>query len=122
MWTKEVLNWIKFINLYCEKIGAEAYHWTSDETIFNKESRDINIKNFIVVRDQAYIERNPGYKSHHFLTYINLILNQDDIPSTISQETNNEVMDLHLGENGHKFQADFFHLHIKYNTNIDKLK
>ena len=108
LWLGEVVDWIKFINLYTSKSKINIFHWTSDNRIFNKESDFIDYKKFIVVMDEP--------KSTGIITYLSLpkFHNNKKIAKII-QETNGVIDDCHFGEYGHKVQSDFFYEHIKEN-------
>ena len=108
LWLGEVVDWIKFINLYTSKSKINIFHWTSDNRIFNKDSDFIDDKKFIVVKDEP--------KSTGMITYLSLpkFHNNKKIAKII-QETNGVIDDCHFGEYGHKVQSDFFYEHIKEN-------
>jgi hypothetical protein len=107
LWIKEVENWIKFINLYFEKINGNVFHWTSDFDIFNKKTDFIDFKRFIVVTDP-----NHAF-NHDLMTYISNTnrVNGKEV-SKIIHETSGEVNDCHFGEYGHIAQSEYFYKHI----------
>lgn len=110
VWSREILQWIKFINLYCDKIGAKVFHWTSDEKIFSRETKVKNSDRFIVVNDEEFIKT----QGHGLLGYLLWPKHNDGKNfATISDETNGEVMDGHFGELGHKLQAEYFYDFIR---------
>jgi hypothetical protein len=105
IWIKEVLNWIKFINLYMEKSKINIFHWTSDTDIFNKDSDFIDDKRFIVVKDENQPNMILGYLSEP-------MFHNNTSVAKIIEETNGEVSDCHFGEYGHKVQSKYFYEHI----------
>jgi hypothetical protein len=112
LWIQEVQNWIKFINLFLKNLGAEVYHWTSDERTFNRYSKWINEEQFIVVRDE-------DYPKEHLMGYLNLPKFYGGmLRARIVEETNGEIEDDHNGEFGHKNQAKFFYEHISKYTKL----
>jgi hypothetical protein len=120
LWKTEVMNWIKFINVFVEKIGVEAYHWTSDDRIFDAENKEVfNDNRFIVVRDPAAIESNIYVDKHNMMWYLT---HQDHYggiqKGKIMDETNYEIMDGHMGELGHKVQYEMFYDHISHVSKI----
>ena len=114
LWLSEVINWIKFINLYMEKSKINIFHWTSDENIFNKESYFVDNKRFIVVREENQPKMILGYLSEP-------MFHNNKRIAKIVEETNGEVNDCHFGEFGHKVQSEYFYNHIinnlQYSTN-----
>lgn len=115
MWVREIYSWIKFINLFCDKIGANVFHWTSDERLFTKNSDVVIDNRFIVARDEDYVEKH----GHSLFGFLHWPTNYEGKEiSRISEETNGEVNDGHLGEFGHKFQAEFFYDYIIKNKDV----
>ena len=120
LWKTEVMNWIKFINVFVEKIGVEAYHWSSDDRIFDAQNKEVfNDNKFIVVRDPGAIESQIYVDKHNMMWYLT---HQDHNGGTqkgkIMDETNYEIMDGHMGELGHKVQFEMFYDHI---SNVSKI-
>jgi hypothetical protein len=120
LWKTEVMNWIKFINVFVEKIGVEVYHWSSDDRIFDAQNKEVfNDNKFIVVRDPGAIESQIYVDKHNMMWYLT---HQDHYGGTqkgkIMDETNYEIMDGHMGELGHKVQFEMFYDHI---SNVSKI-
>jgi hypothetical protein len=112
IWKSEIINWIKFINLFMEKNKTNVYHWTSDDNLFDADSVFADLKRFIVVRGLFYNPMILGY------------LSDEDWyggkqMAKIVEETNGEVNDCHFGEFGHKTQAEYFYNHIINNLQFD---
>lgn len=123
LWSKEVESFIYLINNFCKSVGAEVYHWTSDDRIFNIENHFINNKQFIVVKDEEALNNLSNTNRHNLLNYMVSPKHYGDkFIAKISDETNGQIPDLHLGEYGHTFQAYLFFNHIKNNTDILKIK
>ena len=108
IWLKEVLNWIKFINLYMEKTKINIFHWTSDSDIFNCDSEFINDKKFITP------PCGNSWEHHHMmLGYLSLPFQYSGkMIGKIIDETDGLISDCHFGEHGHKVQAEYFYKHI----------
>jgi len=115
----EIYNYEKIIENLCENIGCEVYYWSMDEKIINSLPKDkLNVKKYISNQyagnyDNLPTEPNIG---HHF-TIFREIYKRGGM--NISQETNYEIHDTHLGESGHRIQADLFY---EYLTNIQTIK
>ena len=123
LWAKEVHSYIRFINTFMKNVGAEVYHWTSDERIFNIDDKIVNDEQFIVVRDQILLSDMRNTTKHNILNYIGANDNYNgNWVAKISDETKGEIPDLHFGEYGHTFQAYMFFNHIKNHTKIEKIK
>jgi len=123
LWIKEIHSYIRMINIFLKNIGAEVYHWTSDDKIFNINDKLVNDNQFIVVRDEYALNDVTNNDRHNLLNYIILCHHYNEMwLAKISDETLGEIPDLHLGEYGHTFQAHMFFNHIKKNTKIDKIK
>jgi len=114
IWKSEIINWIKFINLFMEKNKTNVYHWTSDDNLFDADSEFTDLKRFIVVRGLFYNPMILGYLSHEDWYGGKQM-------AKIVEETNGEVNDCHFGEFGHKTQAEYFYNHIINNLQFDKI-
>jgi hypothetical protein len=102
LWVVEIQNWIKFINDYCRLKNVEVFHWNSDATLFDEDSKFVD--------DKKYILPPKGNKNKTMINYFT------DNVGTIQEETDGKVKDLHLGEFGHIRQAEYFYNHIKKHT------
>lgn len=108
IWIKEVLNWIKFINIFCDKTNVNIFHWTSDLDIFNCNSEFINDKKFITPPCD-----NPWEHHHMMLGYLSEPFQYGGkMIGKIIDETDGLIPDCHFGEHGHKVQAEYFYKHI----------
>lgn len=106
LWALEVNQWMRFINTYLNNIGAYNFYWTADETIFNQNTIQDDDQKYIVVRDNESTKTN-------LLGYLNLPMFFGGIlRARIVEETNGAVIDDHMGEFGHKNQANYFYNHI----------
>jgi hypothetical protein len=106
LWAFEVNQWISFINVYLNKIGANVFHWTADENIFNQHTIKNDDQKFIVIRDKESIKTN-------IMGYLNLPIFYDGkLKGRIVEETDGVIKDDHMGEFGHKNQANYFYNHI----------
>lgn len=122
IWKQEIHSWISIITTLCKNIGAEDYHWSSDENVFNGESGHIlTDPKYIIVRDKAALDNNLYVDKHNMMWYLT---HQDHYGGIqrgkIMDETNYEIMDGHMGEFGHQLQAEIFFEHILDNSKIIK--
>jgi len=109
IWTSEIKDWIRLINTFSNEIGAHVFHWTSDDSIFDQYSDFIDEKRYILVD-----ESNNESSKTNILGYFNLPMFYGGVlKGRISEETEGEILDDHLGEFGHKVQAEYFYNHIK---------
>lgn len=125
LWSHEVIKWIRIINIFVKNAGAEVYHWTSDENIFNIKNNNVkNDKSFIIVDDEDFLKNEKSKDKHSLMWYFTHPERYDGNIQLgkIVDETEGLVPDNHMGEYGHKVQADFFYKHIINNTTIDKIK
>jgi hypothetical protein len=105
-------------------VGAEDFHWSSDEKVFSAEDNNIiNDSKYIVVRDPAAIESTIFVDKHNMMWYLT---HQDHYggiqKGKIMDETNYEIMDGHMGELGHQLQAEIFFEHLLDHSEILKRK
>jgi hypothetical protein len=124
LWSNEVLKWIKMINVYVKNVGAEVYHWTSDDTIFTIEDKEVQHNDsFIVVRDEEFVNSKMFVDKHSMMWYLTHPKNYGGVQmGKIIDETGGLVEDGHMGEYGHKVQANVFYNHIIDKTKIEKIK
>ena len=106
-WTYEIHKWIHMINAFAYNIGAKAYHWTSDGTIFNSKTKFVNDNRFI-------LPKSDMFNTFDLLGYLTLPIHYkcNDYCAKIHDETKQQVKDTHMGEYGHKMQAEYFYDHI----------
>jgi|688.fasta_scaffold302003_3 hypothetical protein len=124
IWKYEVHSWIRIISSLCKNVGAEDFHWSSDEKVFSAEDNNIiNDSKYIVVRDPAAIESTIFVDKHNMMWYLT---HQDHYggiqKGKIMDETNYEIMDGHMGELGHQLQAEIFFEHLLDHSEILKRK
>ena len=91
----------KLIEQFCKLLGVELYFWSSDDNIIYKENKQF-------ITEKKYLLNNL---ISHTNNVFNIIQKNDG--KTINEETNGEIPDNHLGESGHKVQAELFYNHIK---------
>lgn len=104
-WYGQIISYIKIIINYCKVIGAKVFFWTSDINMyeyFKENYNDIDVSKFIDwnYNDLFQIIRTKFKEAPYF---------------TIEEETNGKVVDYHLGEDGHKYQADIIFKHLLKN-------
>lgn len=97
----ELYQYQKLIEQFCKLLGVELYFWSSDDNIIYKENKQF-------ITEKKYLLNNL---ISHTNNVFNIIQKNDG--KTINEETNGEIPDNHLGESGHKVQAELFYNHIK---------
>jgi len=119
LWGKEVYNWIYFINRYAKNIGAESYHWTSDERIFDYHTKNRKEDGLIVVDDEEILNNPHIVDKHNLLWYLThpAQYNGKQMGKVID-ETDGLIADGHLGEWGHKVQTELFYRNLKERSKI----
>lgn len=108
-WQTQIISYIKMIESYCNSIDAKVFFWTSDIEMY-----ECFKENYINIDTNKFIDWD-------YLDFFQLI--RQNYPNfkniTIKEETNGAVDDQHLGELGHKLQADITLKHlIKNGINI----
>lgn len=101
LYSEEIYKYQKLIEQLSKSVGFDLYFWSSDGDIINKESRQfLNGRKYLL---------------NDVLTHKNNIFNiiQKNGGKTINEETDGKIPDNHLGESGHKVQAELFYNHIK---------
>ena len=97
----EIYKYQKLIEQLSTSVGFDLYFWSSDGEIINKENKQfINGKKYL-------LNASISYNNNVF----NII--QKNGGKTINEETEGKIPDNHLGESGHKVQAELFYNHIK---------
>jgi hypothetical protein len=124
LWSIEVMKWIRMINTFVKSVGAEVYHWTSDDTIFTIENNIVkNNESFIIVDDSEFLQSELSKDKHSVMWFLTHPKNYGGIQmGKIIDETKGLVEDGHMGEYGHKVQANYFYKHIVQHTKINKIK
>lgn len=103
VWIRELIYFSKIINEICKDKGVHLFYWSYHEQIIHSYMET----SWDEFPHDKYIKVN----SHNRLIgYLNQVC---DGKHTIDLETNGEVRDHHLGEYGHKAQADLFYDYIK---------
>jgi hypothetical protein len=100
LYVTDIYRYIKIINKLAEAIGFDIYFWSVDDCIiYDLPTDKKNFKYYLLndtktgnAFDEILLQSNNG---------------------RIKEETNGLINDLHLGESGHKVQADLFFKHIK---------
>jgi len=107
IWYSQIVSYMKLIINYCNLIGASIYFWTSDLNMFENIKKHINPKNYNKFIHNDYPDIFRCIED----TYSDVIKNGVQI----ADETNGEIQDFHMGELGHKLQADLIYNHILKN-------
>ena len=100
-YVEELYDYEKIIDKLSESIGFQVYYWTfQSHIIYNQPKEILNNKKYLLfdkMRDHH----------HHCFRVIH-----DNGGQTIAEETNGLIDDSHMGELGHKVQAELFYQHI----------
>jgi hypothetical protein len=100
LYIKELYYYQKLLEQLSKSIEFKIYFWSSDDDIIIKEGKDF-------LNDKKYLLNNNINETTSIFRLIN-----NNGGKTIHQETNGEIPDNHLGESGHKVQAELFYNHI----------
>lgn len=102
LYVEEIYEYEKILNRLSESIGFDVYYWSADNTIIHNLPQEL-------LHQKKYILHNLiiGNESRGLLDVI--LKNGGD---TITIETKQKINDGHLGEIGHKIQADLFYDYI----------
>ena len=95
-----IYDYEKIIDVLSKSVGFDVYYWSiMEEIIYLLSPERRNQKKYLLFdklsnRETPFslIHKNGGFRIH--------------------EETNDKIMDFHMGESGHKVQADLFHQHI----------
>jgi hypothetical protein len=94
------LNYEKIINTLSKYIGFKVFYWCADYKIsINLQSNTHNDSNYLC---NEYIQEDETIFSEIFRRN----------GQRIQEETNGLIKDLHMGESGHKIQAELFYEYI----------
>lgn len=114
IWIRDILNYTKVISnlLDCRKV--KVFFWDTDGNILNKLS-DYYLNPIYLCNNQILknvVTTNYMFDDTETCDFFKLIRFYGG--GTISYETNGFVPDIvHLGEEGHRIQAELFYNHIK---------
>jgi hypothetical protein len=104
VWIQELVYFTKIINEICKEKGVTIFYWTYfDDVIFTY------IKKYWPEFETDLILKSPQ-KNEYLFQYLKRLTNDK---YTIWSETNQQIQDYHLGEIGHKKQAELFYNYIK---------
>ena len=106
----EIYSREKIIEQLSKSIGFEIYFWSADDSIiYDLPNEKLNQKKYIL--HNIIDKKAPGQLGYFFNTI------KKYGGQTISEETNNVIWDIHLGESGHRAQFELFYEYINnYNT------
>jgi hypothetical protein len=105
---KEVYDYQKIIDLLSKSIGFDVYYWSADPSIiYSLPKETLNQKKYII--NDLIIFKNGNYDGAGGY-FFNTISHYGG--KTVQEETNYECTDNHLGESGHKVQADLFYNYL----------
>ena len=101
----EIYNREKIIEQLSKAIEFELYFWSADGTIiYDLPNEKLNQKKYIL--HNIIDKKAPGQLGSFFNTI------KKYGGQTISEETNNTIPDIHLGESGHRVQFELFYDYI----------
>tara|TARA_B100001939_G_scaffold188055_1_gene161985 strand:- start:195 stop:917 length:723 start_codon:yes stop_codon:yes gene_type:complete len=103
---QELISYTKVIMELCKEKKVKLFFWTYNDT------------EYIPYIEELYSDfvKEQWITDYSFNTLPNLMIKlsiDTKDKHTILNETNNEVDDMHLGEIGHKAQAEYFYNYIK---------
>lgn len=102
LWIDELFIMIKILNKLSESIGFDIYYWTVDGTILSNKTEEI-------INDERWLlSEQVNGKSYIDLVY-------DNGGMSIRHETNEKLIDDHLGVSGHNVLSDLFYNYINNN-------
>jgi hypothetical protein len=103
VYINELYQYQKLLEQFCKLLSVKLYFWSSDDDIIYKENKDF-------LNDKKYLLNNL-LNNDNKRNLFNIINSNGG--KTINEETNGEIPDNHLGESGHKVQAELFYNYIK---------
>ena len=113
IWMEELISFTKIINEVCKEKGASIYYWTyhEDEILsYISSNYDEYDKHKVITWP---LEKEKGKSELFNLSILNYLHTKTDNLHTIGAETEGLIDDDHLGEFGHKEQAEYFYNFIK---------
>ena len=97
----ELYDYENIMDLLSEKIGFKIYYWTPIHSVIYTLPPKILLQEKYLLCDMM--------KDRHFNCFRVI---KDNEGKTISEETNGIIDDSHMGESGHRVQAELFYNHI----------
>lgn len=107
IWIKELIKFTKIINELCKEKELNIFYWSYSDKEYIKYIKN-NFKEF---DDTTWITESKGDDKINGL--LDIITEKTNNNHTIELETKGKVLDKHLGELGHNFQANYFYNYIK---------
>ncbi len=100
----EIYDYENIIDRLSKEVGFDVFYWTIiNELIYNQPSEILKQKKYLL---------NDKIENQFDNTFSVVIKNGGQ---WIVEETHDEVKDFHMGELGHKIQAELFYEHILKN-------
>lgn len=106
LYVNDIRNYEKLLDIFAKEYNIKIYYWSFDKCVINNKTQ----------QNENFIFHSKLKDNNSILDYI-LECGGD----TITIETNLEIDDHHLGENGHKIQSELFYNYIT-NKKIINLK
>jgi hypothetical protein len=113
LYREEIYDYEKIIDTLAKAIGFDVYYWSADsDLIFEKNlTGEYPLKKYILSDIVAPPDHSNGYIDFHIIKFFGELGGL-----RICDETDFDVNDIHLGESGHKLQAELFYNYInKFN-------
>ena len=107
IWIEELIKFTKIINELCKEKELNIFYWSYSDKEYIKYIKN-NFKEF---DDTTWITESKGDDKINGL--LDIITEKTNNNHTIELETKGKVLDKHLGELGHNFQANYFYNYIK---------
>lgn len=107
LYIQEIYDRMNLIDYIANVVGFNVYYWSSEQNLIYDKLYDLrNNKKFLLT----------DIINHHIRDHLFQIIFKNG-GKTINEETNGVVDDSHLGETGHRVQAELFYDHIINYTN-----
>lgn len=97
VWYSQIVSYIKLIQNFCKLSNIKLFIWTADSKLYPYIK-----KNYNQIDTSKFID----WESDEGLFHLMRVKHKNSNNFTIQEETNNFIDDAHMGEFGHKVQAD----------------
>ena len=104
LYVNDIRNYEKLLDLFAKRSQIKIYYWSFDSHVINNKTQ----------KNENFILHSQLKDNNSLLDYI-FECGGDDI----TMETNSEISDHHLGENGHKIQSELFYDYITNKQTIN---
>jgi hypothetical protein len=102
LWVSEIEDYTKILINYCKLKNIQILFWTHDSKILTYFDRKLYNKYFIT-KEYLGIKEHP---MNYVFEFTKDVLKKNAV---IKDETNDKIIDAHLGKYGHEVMADMFY-------------